>query len=169
MHEEDLSPEESAGYFLAPGHIYFSAEPIRVGAVLGSCVAVCLWDRDQKCGGMNHFIRPAASCAARATPKFGNAAIAALIKMMTDAGCKPGQMVAQIMGGASRHDETGGVGLANVEAARKILGRKGIRVYSEDVGGHLGRKIIFDTGTGHVAVLKVHDIRASDWAPECEG
>lgn len=169
MQDERLYPDEASNYFLTPGHIYYSREPVKVGAVLGSCVAVCLWDRRKKCGGMNHYIRPATNKATHATAQFGNVAISALIKMMIDAGCKPENMVAQVLGGASRPDESGEVGLKNVKMAREILKRRGIRIFSEDVGGHLGRKIIFDTETGHVAVLKVHNIRESDWAPECEG
>ncbi len=37
-------------------------------------------------------------------------------------------------------------------------------VASEDVGGKKGRKILFDTASGHVAVLKVHDLRREDWS-----
>jgi chemotaxis protein CheD len=50
-----------------------------------------------------------------------------------------------------------------VEIARKILREKGIAIASEDVGGSVGRKIVFDLATGHVAVLKVHKVRDEDW------
>ena len=50
-----------------------------------------------------------------------------------------------------------------MSVARRALSRRGIRVASEDVGGSLGRKIVFDTGSGQVAVLKVRNIRKSDW------
>ncbi len=27
----------------------------------------------------------------------------------------------------------------------------------------MGRKVMFDTATGHVAILKVHELRRDDW------
>jgi chemotaxis protein CheD len=43
--------------------------------------------------------------------------------------------------------------------------REGIRVVSEDTGGEKGRKIVFNTGTNEVAVLKVDRLRKGDWYP----
>jgi chemotaxis protein CheD len=76
-------------------------------------------------------------------------------------------LVAQIFGGGHPSDQQyagkPNIGQENVEAARKVLSRRGIKVVSEDVGGHLGRKIAFEIETGNVAVLRVQDIRESDW------
>jgi chemotaxis protein CheD len=41
----------------------------------------------------------------------------------------------------------------------------GISIVSEDVGGALGRKIVFNTLTNDVAVLKTDGVRKSDWFP----
>lgn len=151
-------------YYLEPGYIYFSKSPAVVRAVVGTCVAVCLWDRRQLFGGMNHFMRPWTKDANQATPQFGNVATAALIKIMEDAGSQRGDLVAQVTGGAYPEEAQGtDLGVANIQVAREILTRRGIRVVSEDVGGSIGRKIIFDTHTGQLAVLKVHKIRSSDW------
>lgn len=38
-------------YYLHPGYIYISRQQETIQTVLGSCVAVCLWDQSQKCGG----------------------------------------------------------------------------------------------------------------------
>src|SRR3954463_6081120 len=43
---------------LMQGDIHFSIEPKILMTVLGSCVAVCLWDRVRGAGGMNHFVLP---------------------------------------------------------------------------------------------------------------
>ncbi|HRI89177.1 MAG TPA: chemotaxis protein CheD, partial [Candidatus Hydrogenedentes bacterium] len=75
-------------YHVEPGYVYFSEKAMTLRAVVGSCVAVCLWDRKSKVGGMNHFIKPRTRAKADATPIYGNVAIAALLKMMEDAGCK---------------------------------------------------------------------------------
>jgi len=158
----DLSNRVS--YYLEPGYIYFSKMPAIVRTVLGSCVAVSLWDRQRLCGGVNHFVHPWTREPGTATPQFGNVATAALIKIMEDAGCQREDMVAQVTGGGRPQDSEGpDVGTSNVQVARDILMRKGISIASEDVGGIMGRKIVFDTYTGNLVVLKVHSIRSTDW------
>ena len=151
-------------YHVEPGYVYFSTKATLLRAVVGSCVAVCLWDKHAKCGGMNHFIKPLAQDKEEATPVFGNAGIAALVKMMEDAGCNRTNVVAHILGGGSPDGETAPtLGDRNVAAAREMLKRKEISILAEDIGGAVGRKIAFDTGTGELAVLKTVNVRTGDW------
>ena len=162
---------ENIDFYLEPGYVYFSRRAANVRTVLGSCVTVCLWDRRLKCGGMTHFLYPSVHEPERATAKYGNVAVLALVKMMKEAGCRNGDLVAQIFGGAYPEGSNGNsVGGENVRVAHAVLERKEVPVISQDVGGMMGRKIVFDTGTGHVAVLKVHKIRDADWLanPETE-
>ena len=44
--------------YLHAGHMVMSREPCRVTTVLGSCVAVGLWDPSSGVGGVNHFLLP---------------------------------------------------------------------------------------------------------------
>lgn len=156
-----------ASYYLEPGYIYFSKRPSTVRTVVGTCVAVCLWDKELKYGGMNHFLQPSTSEQEKATPKFGNVAVAALVRIMEEAGCQKKNLVAQVLGGAiPPKSGVNSLGRQNVQAARDMLARKGIRIAAEDVGGVIGRKIAFDTGTGQLAVLKVHELRDSDWVKQ---
>jgi chemotaxis protein CheD len=151
-------------YILNPGFVYFSSKIASIRTVLGSCVAVCLWDKINKFGGMNHYLYPATKDKSKATPKYGNVATITLIKMMINAGSAKNDLIAQIFGGG--HSESAlenTMGSDNVDVAKKILKEYGIDIVSEDVGGTLGRKIIFDTSTGNVLVYKVQNIRKSDW------
>lgn len=151
-------------YFLEAGYVYFSAQAGQVQAVLGGSVAVCLWDGALRHGGMNHFRLPATRNPSEATPSFGNVATLALIRLLEDAGSRRADLQAQIMGGGSPEGVGGDhMGARNVQAARDVLRKKGIQVVAEDVGGHVGRKVHFDTTTGQVVVLKTRDIRQSDW------
>ncbi len=151
-------------YYLEAGYIYFSKSAVTVRTVVGSCVTVCLWDRRLKYGGINHFLRPRVSATDDPTAQFGNVAIITLMRIMQEAGCSETDIVAQILGGGFPEDGKGpDIGAKNVAVAREILGRRSISVISEDVGGSMGRKIVFDTGTGQCVVLKVHSIRESDW------
>ena len=40
------------------GDCYVSTEPAVIYTVLGSCVAVCLFDPVRRIGGMNHILLP---------------------------------------------------------------------------------------------------------------
>jgi len=85
---------------------------------------------------------------------------------MIEAGSKKRHLEAQILGGAYDPERCSrDVGAENVRVARRVLMREGIRVVSEDTGGQKGRKIVFNTGTNEVAVLKVGRLRKGDWYP----
>src|ERR1051326_187977 len=49
-----------ASRFLQPGHLVIATEPMQVTTILGSCVAVCLFDTTKRIGGINHFMLPLA-------------------------------------------------------------------------------------------------------------
>jgi chemotaxis protein CheD len=145
-----------------------SKKPALIQTVLGSCVSVCLWDKERRLGVMNHFVYPSIRVKSKATPVYGNIATRAAIRMMEQAGSDRSSMEAHILGGAHpgvhpANNPANNTGKKNISIARKVLALHGINVASEDVGGTMGRKIVFDTDSGHVAVLKVYKIRESDW------
>jgi chemotaxis protein CheD len=153
-------------YFLRPGFIFVPDRPAIISTVLGSCVSVCLYDRKLRRGGMNHFQLPLLPESTEATPRYGHVATVALVEMMLQQGSECPHLEAQIFGGA--HDPLRcprNIGGENVRVARRVLGRKGLRIVSEDTLGEKGRKIVFDTNTGDIAVLKVERLRAGDWFP----
>ena len=153
-----------ATYHLEPGYIFAGVDGTVIRTVVGSCVAVCLWDKQTVSGGMNHFLYPYIKEKSKMTAQYGNVAIPALLTMMKKIGCSKRDLVAQVYGGGQLHDsKRNSVGRENTEVAREILKKNNIPVISEDVGGTMGRKILFDTSTGHVAVLKVQRLRREDW------
>lgn len=155
-----------ANYFLKPGYIYVPAEHTIVSTVLGSCVAVVLWDRKRRLGGINHFQMPTCKDKDKPTARYGDASTLMLIRMMLEGGAKKKHLDAQLFGGAYNEAASAmDVGRENIRTARRILAQKGIRVVSEDVGGILGRKIVFDSAANEVAVLKVDRLRKMDWYP----
>lgn len=151
-------------YNLEPGYIYISHTGTVIRTVVGNCISVCLWDGEQRIGGMNHYLYPVSPSNANATPRYGNCAILMLIRMMLGAGCEKNGLKAQIYGGArkSAHEEDC-IGVQNVAVAREFLQKEKITILSEDTGGFLGRKIMFDTNSGKILVLKVYELRNSDW------
>lgn len=165
INEETRHLSERA-YHLHPGYIYYSSEDTAIRTVVSNSVSVCLWDRQLKQGGMNHFLYPHTEVKKKSTPRFGNIATTALINTLEEGGSDKANLVAQIVGGASYTKTTNNIGEKNISMARKILTKNDIPIISEDVGGELGRKVIFDLKTGHLLVVKVHQIRESDWVKE---
>jgi chemotaxis protein CheD len=153
-------------YFLSPGFIYLSEEPSLISTVVGSCVAVSLWDCKKECGAMAHFLYPSTDARAQASAKFGNVAIQYLIKLFLVEGSKVKDLRAQIFGGAI--SPTGGcerIGAENIRVAKRMLAGRRIPVISEDVGGTMGRKIVYNTAKNEAVVYKVNQLRKGDWYP----
>jgi len=144
-------------HYLYPGGLFTSAEPYRVTTVLGSCVAVCLWDAEHKIGGINHYLLPLWNGEGLPTPRYGNIAITRLIEKLLLLGCSRKGLRAKVFGGASMLENNRGllaVGERNISLAISILEEQRIPVISNDVGGCVGRKIIFDTATGTVLLRR---------------
>jgi chemotaxis protein CheD len=142
--------------YLAPGRLYASAEDAQVTTILGSCVAVCIWDAQAQVGGLNHFLLPSGR---PASPRFGDSAIALLIGRLLELGAHRGRLSAKVFGGACvleafRADEWS-LGARNVEIAREQLAAWSIPVVGEDVGGDLGRKLVFHVRTGAAWVRSI--------------
>lgn len=144
--------------FLYPANIHVSAQPACLATLLGTCVAVCLWDARQKVGGMNHYLLPLWNGDGLASPKYGNIAIEKLIDKMIAYGANHRTMVAKIFGGRTQ-SEMGtiafSIGKRNAEIARQALGDAGIPIISEHVGTDYGMNIRFDTSTGIVMVKPI--------------
>jgi chemotaxis protein CheD len=139
--------------YLHAGQLHASAEACYVTTILGSCVAVCLWDGHAGVGGVNHFLLPYCPAdAALANARFGNVAMARLIERLIALGARRDRLQAKVFGGACVIEAFRGsgrhLGEKNVEMAMGALEEAAIPVVSRDVGGHHGRKLVFDTGEG---------------------
>ena len=73
---------ELPSHFLYPSALFASREPYIVNTILGSCVAVCLYDVKLQIGGINHYMLPFWNGQGLASPKFGNIAISKLLEKM---------------------------------------------------------------------------------------
>lgn len=145
------------GRYLYPAEIFVSSEPTMISTVLGSCVAVCLWDSRFAIGGMNHFLLPLWNGDGLATPKYGNIAIRQLLEKVVAKGAERRNVQAKIFGGAAMWSNSDGlfaIGLRNIELAQQQLQELQIPVVASDVGGTLSRKIFFNTGDGSVLLRR---------------
>ncbi|MES2760882.1 MAG: chemotaxis protein CheD [Bacteroidota bacterium] len=133
-----------------PSSLFVSNSEVVVDTILGSCVAVCLFDSKIKAGGINHYMLPYWNGEGLASPKYGNIANEKLIEKLYKLGATKNSLVAKVFGGANQINSTINVGDRNVLVAREQLETFGIRIISESIGGGVGRKIRFNTHTNEV-------------------
>ncbi|NTV49660.1 MAG: chemotaxis protein CheD [Geobacteraceae bacterium] len=151
------SEEQINKHFLFPGTIFADPLEYQISTVLGSCVAVCLWDKVVRRGGMNHMMLPFWNGEGLATPKYGNIAMEKLLGKVLSIGCHREHLVAKIFGGANVSGtglEVFMIGDRNVTLALQMLEEFRIPVVAKDVGGRVGRKIIMNSETGVILVGK---------------
>lgn len=143
-------------HFLYPGTIFVSPGPAVISTILGSCVAVCLWDPRHHRGGMNHYLLPLWNGDGLATPRYGDIATEKLLDRMLEGGSRRRDLVAKVFGGAAIQQQAGEqflrVGERNIDTAYRMLGDLSIPVVGTHVGGSWGKKIYFDTVRGEVLV-----------------
>ncbi len=144
--------------FLYPAALYANTHPTQVVTILGSCVAVCLWDPVTKTGGINHFMLPLWNGQGLASPRYGDIAIEKLIEQMIENGSLHRNLKAKIFGGGEvleLKSSTFNIGRRNIEIAENLLAEHNIPIISKSVGGKFGRKIMFQTETGEVRMKYV--------------
>ena len=138
--------------YLLPGQLHVSAEPCQIKTILGSCVAICLWDKRRSAGGMNHFLLPTSREGQPASLRFADEATRVLIEQLRALGCRPPNLRAKIFGGAAlfqlRDRYANSLGAKNVAAALDLMRTGGIPVIAQETGGDMGRKVIFNTDDG---------------------
>ncbi len=141
-------------HFLYPSSLFASKDPYVIKTILGSCVAICLWDPKLKIGGMNHYMLPNWNGNDLASPKYGNIAIDKLVERMLYHGSDIKNIQAKIFGGGELLESATGnsnmIGERNIRVARLMLEEKKIPIVASSTGGRRGRKIIFFNDTGEV-------------------
>jgi chemotaxis protein CheD len=146
-------------HFLHAGQIFVSAAAESIVLILGSCVAVCIWDPVKAVGGATHYLLPAWDGRGVPSPRYGNVAVSALLQKLADAGANSGQLRAKVFGGGCLFDvmreaspKKNHLGSRNVEIALELLAKERISVVSTDVGSDRGQRVVFHTGTGESLV-----------------
>ncbi len=120
-----------------------------LATLLGSCVAVCLFDPSLKIGGMKHFMLPEMGRGRHGDVDSllsGDFAMEALLNALLGKGAKKARLQAKAFGGGTIIDVGEGapsIGLRNSGFAKEWLQREGIPLVSSDFLGPWSRKIVF--------------------------
>ena len=147
--------------YIQVGEFFIGIKPTEVHTVLGSCVSVCLYDRMEKIGGMNHYLVPLWNGNGLQSPKYGNIAIHRLIEGMVNIGCRVENLEAKVFGGGNVIDtlspESLMVGRKNILIAQEVLDEYCIPITARDVGGAIGRRVILQSQSGRVLLNYIHE------------
>lgn len=124
-----------------------------IATLLGSCVAVCLWDSQLKIGGLNHFMLPKYEMTTNRdmdTLLCGDYSMEALLNGMLARGAQKRRIQGKAFGGGNVVSSLSGVSIGerNAAFAREWLTRENIPLLASDFLGPWSRKIIFDPLSG---------------------
>lgn len=129
--------------------------------LLGSCVAVCLYDAAAGTGGMNHILLPGRADDDRRmgeVARFGHDAVELLVQALVAAGASRRRLAAKLFGGGHvirLMDESTSPGHRNVAFIRGLMRAERIPVVASDLGGYEARKVWFRTDTADVLLKRV--------------
>ncbi len=144
-----------------PGEFYVSDRDI-IATVLGSCISVCIKDRKTGLAGMNHFMLPGDARSQdmflSASAKYGMFAMEQLINEMIKKKGSKKDFEAKVFGGGhvlNFRKSDGNVPEANIDFVRAFLTMEQVAVVKEDVGGYVGRKILFFPETAKVLLKRL--------------
>jgi chemotaxis protein CheD len=139
-----------------PGEFFVHADDILIMTTLGSCIAACLWDRERRVGGLNHFMLPDADGAAD-SGRYGAFAMELLVNELIKLGASRTTMEAKVFGGGA---VIGGmnslnVGERNTRFVLDYLKTERIAVVSKDVLDVYPRKVCFLPASGKAMVKRL--------------
>jgi chemotaxis protein CheD len=155
------SPEEEAGaVYVHPGRLAVTRDGASLVTVVGSGIALCVWDPLRGAGGLAHFLLPEAGGAPPA-PRYGDVAMKSLVAEVEKAGATRTSLRARVYGGCAPpiDSPSGHIGDRNVAAALGFLRTHGIPVVERDIGGAGGRKVEFSPKDGTAQVGRIGGAR----------
>ena len=153
-----------------PGTHYVTkaAEEV-IATTLGSCVAVCIRDRDTLVGGMNHFMLPQGSGGegawgnASASLRYGDYAMEVLINSILKLGGAKNRLEIKVFGGANvLPGSSNDVGAKNVRFVQRFLRNEHMAPSAEHLGGRQGRQIRYYLESGKVKMKLLGEAEGKD-------
>ena len=137
-----------------PGEFFVSDEDMLIVTTLGSCIAACLWDRERRIGGMNHFMLPEGG---DGSGRYGSYAMELLINQLMKRGASRSTLEAKVFGGGAviASMTSMNVGERNTQFVLDYLRTERIPVVSKDVLDHCARKVCMLPASGKVLMKRL--------------
>jgi len=165
--------------FLQPGEFFLARDPTIISTILGSCLGITFWSPKLRIGALCHALLPKSpQCpdkplTAETGRRYVDYCVSDLIRQFEDLGVKRNSTQVKLFGGGDMFPIDSSstrltVGRMNCDMGLDLLGAKGYHICCSNVGGTVGRKIRFNTGTGDVMVLRLTDppVASADQEPD---
>ena len=145
-----------------PGDTCVTASTEGVTTVIGSCVSACIRDIRTGVGGMNHFmLPPVTEGASEAGERKGVEAMERLVNAVLAHGCgERSRLEIKLVGGSCVRPDAQETARRAVLFARRFAVPAKLTIAAEDVGGVLGRDVIYWPGTGQLQIRKLRGVQA---------
>lgn len=155
---------------ILPGEYFATNNATAISTLLGSCVSVCLYDRDLGVGGMNHFMLPemllqsnstrcadpcTSQCANPCSARYGACAMKHLLKRLEILGARRTNLEAKLFGAGRVMAGVTDIGAKNAAFALGYLDERDIPVVASDLGDCCPRKLVFFPTSGRVFVKRL--------------
>ncbi len=136
-----------------------------ISTLLGSCVAVCLFDPQLNLGGMNHFLLPSSSSGANADVDVilnGDYSMEVLVNGLLNKGANKSRLLAKAFGGGTIVSSIRmAIGERNSAFAHEWLARERIKLVASDFNGPWSRKIVFVPNSGEAFCRRIPTTHAN--------
>lgn len=149
--------------YLFPGELACHEMPTEISTILGSCVAITLFCPRLGVGAMCHAVLPHSQ--GEENVRYVDRALVHMLAQFDQRGVGRHEIEAKLFGGAQmlfhleprrNGNRRPSVGDQNIAAAKTALLREGITLSATEIGGSLGRKLLFHTHTGKVFLKKLN-------------
>jgi chemotaxis protein CheD len=150
-----MEPVVSDTAYVGIGCVMTSASPARLWTILGSCVALMIYDTESKRGGMAHILLSGSG--EQDNTRYSDRATEQLLDRLGSEAGENARFIAKIAGGA-RAPSIGESSILRMISGNSILRIMSVLVEREidiegmHVGGKRERKLIFDLETGDVII-----------------
>jgi chemotaxis protein CheD len=151
---------------ILPGEFYVTKTNEIIATVLGSCVSVCIRDRKNGVGGMNHFMLPDGNKndenwkynkITRAA-RYGTDAMEHLVNEIMKHGGKRNNLEFKLCGGGRIMASMNDIGKKNIDFIKRYMEMEGYAADSEDLGSIHPRKVRYFPKTGKLQVMKLRSL-----------
>lgn len=138
-----------------------------LSTLLGSCVAMCLFDPVAHLGGLNHFLLPGSDTGDESdrSLRYGAYAMELLVNSLLTQGAAKSRLRAKLFGGARMLAGLTDLGGRNADFAEQYLQRENIALVGGSLRGDRGRRVEFWPFTGRTRQLLLGGALAAERYP----
>lgn len=153
--------------YLHPGEVIYCKNPFVVTTILGSCIAITMYDKNSKFSAISHCQLPSGKgkdvndARYKEAFKYVDHTIEKMIEKFEKHGIRRSDIEIKMFGGGDVIKNNGlekkkdSVGKQNINSAFKVIEKMKLKFSTYDVGGTMGRKIFFVTNTGEIFLSRL--------------